>query len=390
MRHRSTKPTALGAGLRSRPPAVAGCALALVLATLAGCGKKGDPTPPPRLIPAQTGDLSVRQTGDRLVLSLTYPVVTTGGFALPGLQALEILTLHPPPGSTGSGIDASAFASLAKVTERLDAGALSAATRGAQLALELDASPGGAYGPVAAAAAPTPSAAAEPAEPTPVPGPPPILFAVRTVGPRGHPSPLSNVVSIAPRTPPSPPGSLEVAGTAGGVELRWTAPAAEVAGYDVLRRTAGETDFATPLAVLEPGDATYLDAAATFGQGYEYTVRTIAARDPLIESADGPVRAIEHRDVFPPPVPSGLVALAEEGRVRLLWNRVDAADLAGYRVYREEAGGERAELPRDPGTGTDHNDERVRAGVAYVYRVTAVDRDDNESAPSEPASATPR
>jgi fibronectin type 3 domain-containing protein len=73
-----------------------------------------------------------------------------------------------------------------------------------------------------------------------------------------------------------------------------------------------------------------------------------------------------------------------------LWDRVEAPDLAGYRLYRQENGGAETELPRDPGAGTDHLDEGVRAGVAYSYRVTAVDREDNESAKSEPATATPR
>ena len=119
-------------------------------------------------------------------------------------------------------------------------------------------------------------------------------------------------------------------------------------------------------------------------------MRTIAARDPLVESDDGPVRDLEYRDTFAPPAPTGLVALAEEGRIRLLWDRVEAPDLAGYRLYRQESGGAEVELPRDPGAGTDHTDDQVRAGVAYDYRVTAVDQGGNESAKSEPATATPR
>jgi fibronectin type 3 domain-containing protein len=126
------------------------------------------------------------------------------------------------------------------------------------------------------------------------------------------------------------------------------------------------------------------------GEQYEYTVRTVAARAPSIESTDGPVREIEYLDTFAPPTPTGLVALAEEGRIRLLWERVEAPDLAGYRVYRQAGDQAPVELEREPGPATDHSDEQVRAGVAYTYRVVAVDDDGNESAPSDPATATPR
>jgi fibronectin type 3 domain-containing protein len=84
------------------------------------------------------------------------------------------------------------------------------------------------------------------------------------------------------------------------------------------------------------------------------------------------------------------VALAEAGRIRLLWDRVEASDLAGYRRYRQENDGAEVELPRDPGAGADHSDDQVRAGATYTYRVSAVDHEDNESAKSEPATATPR
>jgi hypothetical protein len=237
-----------------------------------------------------------------------------------------------------------------------------------------------------AAAAATPTATPIPAPP----GPPAFLFAVRTFGPRGHRSPISNPVAIAPGTAPPPPGSLTVTATASGVELAWTAGAGAAAGFDVLRRVEGESSFGDAIAQV-PGDRlTHTDASAAFGTRYEYTVRSVAARDPLVESIDGPVRAIEYVDTFAPPVPTNVVALAEEGRIRLLWDRVEAPDLAGYRVYRQEDGGAPVELPREEGAGADHVDGEVRSGATYVYRVTAIDLEDNQSEPSEPATATPR
>jgi hypothetical protein len=414
---------------RSRPGAALALAL-LLAATGAACGKKGPPQPPPRLIPAQTTDLLVRQTGDRLVLEMSYPGVTTSGLPLSGLEALEVLTLRPPATQVRgplTNVDQRMFASTATVAARLEGPALLAATRGPRLMVSLDAAPGSPLGAPAgqdaATAAPAPPAveppAAEPAQPaaeaapaepaaapptatptvtvtptaTPTAaGPPPVLIAIRSFGPRGNESPLSNVISITPLRAPAPPDSLVVTAAAGGVELAWTLPASATAtvGFDVLRRRAGESAFEQRVAELGPDRLRHVDGTAVLGERYEYTVRTVAARGPLVESADGPVREIEYRDTFAPPTPTGLVALAEEGRIRLVWERVEAPDLAGYRVHRQAGTDAPVELERDPGPSTDHSDDQVAAGITYTYRVVAVDDDGNESAPSDPATATPR
>jgi hypothetical protein len=350
----------------SRKPLLAAAAIALV--AVASCGKKGDPRPPPRLIPAPIGDLRVRQTGERLVLMMTYPAVTTSGLALQRLDALEVVSFRPKT-EASQPLDPRTFEAVAPVAKRLEGAELVAAVRGPALRVELDAAAGGAFGPSAESA--------------------PIQIAVRGFGPRGHPGPISNLVAIAPRTPPPPPDSTEVAGEAGGIRVRWTSSASERSGFGVYRRQVGEQEY-WPIAEPGPDAREYLDGTAAFGTDYEYAVRTRVANEPAIESGDGPLATLQYRDTFAPPTPTGLVALAEEGRVRLLWDRVEAPDLAGYRLYRQENSGAETELPRDPGAGTDHTDDQVRAGAAYTYRVTAVDQGDNESPKSEPATATPR
>lgn len=356
--------------------------VALLLAGAVGCGKKGPPRPPPRLIPAQTADLTVRQTGDRLLLDLTYPAVTTSGLPLAGIEALEVLALRSSAG--GVVVDPRTFAAAATVAKRIQGVELAAATRGPRLVVELDAAAGAPWGPMPADD--TPVAPAE------APGPPPILIAVRTFGPRGNDSPLSNLVAIVPRTPPSPPDRLDVTSTADGVALAWipSASAPATVGFDVLRRRVGESSFEARIAQVGADRLEHLDATAVFGDHYQYTVRAVAARDPQVESADGPVRDLEYRDTFAPATPRGLVALAEEGRIRLLWDRVQAPDLAGYRLYRRENDDDETTLERAPGAGNDHVDDRVRAGAVYTYRVTAVDLQGNQSPPSEPAIASPR
>src|SRR5690606_11460850 len=67
--------------------------LALLVAALAACGKKGDPRPPILLVPAPTTDLTVTQRGDQLLLELAYPQTTAAGTPLPGLGGVTVWEL---------------------------------------------------------------------------------------------------------------------------------------------------------------------------------------------------------------------------------------------------------------------------------------------------------
>ena len=72
--------------------------------------------------------------------------------------------------------------------------------------------------------------------------------------------------------------------------------------------------------------------------------------------------------------------------MRLVWNAVEAGDLAGYRLYRTEGVGHETQI-REAGTiplgpvvtETYFRDARTDPGIAYRYAVTAVDKSGNES-----------
>jgi hypothetical protein len=326
-----------------------------------GCGKQGPPMPPLRAIPAPTKDLAAVQQGPRLLLSFTYPTVTPAGTALEGISAVEILeaTRPAPPDGKAVPLDPREFNAAAKVVQRLSGADLTAATDGGRINVLL---------PLPE----TPAGVAPRAQ----------YYAVRTFGKDGDPSDLSNVAAVIPKTPPPAPERVTVTARADGVLVEWSGVAGATAGYNVYRRGAQERAHGRPLHTAGPQERSWLDTTARFGQSYIYTVTALAQQEPIVESAITSEHEVRYQDRFPPPPPGDLVALAEPGRVRLVWRASEAEDLAGYLVYRRAGeGGTFERLTARPVETAEFIDTSVRGGQSYSYRVTAVDQAGNESAP---------
>jgi fibronectin type 3 domain-containing protein len=120
-----------------------------------------------------------------------------------------------------------------------------------------------------------------------------------------------------------------------------------------------------------------------------YTVRAVLAKNPKVEGLAAEELAFVYRDVYPPGAPLRLDALSEGNRVRLVWNPVDAPDLAGYLVFRAEGSGELERLTKEPVAEPFFSDETVGQGKRYRYTVRAIDRAGNESPSSPEAVAEP-
>lgn len=335
--------------------------IAAALAAVSGCGKQGVPLPPLRAIPAPTKDLAVVQQGPRLLLSFTYPATTPAGTALEGISSVQILSATRQATAEGqaSPMDPRAFTTAAKPVQTVAGADLTAATSGSRIdvALPLPAAPAG--------------------------GPPQAsYFAVRTFGKNGDESDLSNVVAVVPKTPPAAPERITVTARADGVQVEWSPVEGATAGYNVYRRGAQERAHGKPVHTSGAQERSWLDTTARFGQSYIYTVTALAQQQPILESAITSEHEVRYADRFAPPPPTELVALAERGRVRLVWRPSEAEDLAGYLVYRRsDAAGEWERVTPQPGEAAEFVDTGVRSGRTYFYRVTAVDQAGNESTP---------
>src|SRR5262249_42307143 len=152
-------------------------------------------------------------------------------------------------------------------------------------------------------------------------------------------------------------------------------------------RSLAEDAYGPPLNAEPVKGTSYVDAAAPYGVPLVYTVRAVLEGNPKVEGLPAEELPIQFADVYPPPAPKRLDALSGGSLVRLLWDPVDAPDLAGYLVFRSRNGGEPERLTKDPLTDPFFTDETARQGERYRYTVRAIDRSGNQSAPSPEASA---
>ena len=398
-RHRS-----VGAALCGRP-VFSGLLILAALFSALGCGKQGPPLPPLRAVPAPVKDLTVVQQGPRLLLSFTYPTVTPAGTALAGISAVEIWSVsRVAPGGKATTIDAREFGNVAKPVQKVEGADLTSATSGSRIDITLPLPPA-LLTPAPAAPATTPPAPAPATPPaaagttppttaaTPVPpaGPQPQagFFAVRTFGKNGDRSELSNIVSVVPKAPPASPARVTVTARGDGVLVEWTPVEGTVTGYNVYRRGAQERANAKPVHTAGAQEKSWLDNTARFGQSYIYGVTALSQLQPPIESAIASEHEVRYVDRFAPPAPTELVALAETGRVRLVWRQSEAEDVAGYIVYRRAGdGGKFERVTPKPVEAAEYVDTAVSGGGTYTYRVTAVDQAGNESGPGNEVRAT--
>jgi hypothetical protein len=204
------------------------------------------------------------------------------------------------------------------------------------------------------------------------------------------------VVSLL-AAPQAPPGVQAQAGDA-EVRLTWGAPATLVDGsptpegvvYDVFRATTPGTPGGRPLNPEPVTALQYVDLAVQNDVTYHYAVRArLGPGGP--QSGSSAVATATPEDATPPAQPRGLVAVLAGLTVRLAWQAVPDADVAGYHVYRSSTAGRgHVRLTTAPQGATTYVDADVRPGQTYFYVVTAVDRAKraNESVPSPEVSTT--
>jgi hypothetical protein len=371
----------------------------------AGCGKKGEPSPPLPNGPNAVKDLAVEQEGGEAVLTFSYPDRLLDGRPLSDLDAIEIYrlpgaiaSLTQGPHSAQAGASASAGG-----LDRVPGGAARRAAGSARMAEQgfyRDAVPVARL-PVAELARLTRGATIVYRDDLL-----PLFQRAASVSSQGYAvvmvrrtrdrSPLSNIAIIAPEIPPGPPEILEVTAEEGRICLEWLPPEhdmagkpASIGGYKIYRRSLSQDEYDNPVTPSPWPGTSYTDLTAPYGGPIVYTVRATLPGKPRIEGLPAAEAGLDYRDIYPPPAPRRLDALSEGKLVRLFWDPVGVADLDGYIVFRTEGDGAPVRLTPQPIKDSFLTDEAVKPRVRYRYTVRAIDTVGNIGAPSPEAIAEP-
>jgi hypothetical protein len=376
--------------------------LAVLVLLVLACGKRGDPRPPVPVIPKATTDLVVTQRADQVILSWSYPSLTTAGRSLTDIRRISVFRYVEELPASGVGVDPKAIspgeidasvpqpialfakiptlpqAQFIKLSNRLDSiekANLTSATAGAKL--------------VFSDKPPFRSIDGRPVR---------VTYAVVTEGATAR-SEISNLAILVPLPVATAPAGLTATAKPEGVVLAWEEPktsvtgdeAPAIGGYRIYRTAPGETvnEFAVPINTAPVRATTYTDAPP-YGE-HEYSVTAVAVEGPpLLQSNTSASVRVAFRDLIPPPAPASVTPLVELNSIRVIWDAVEAPDLVGYRVYRQEGVGHEnvadpgeagtIRLVTDPIAATTYLNRPVSLGLAFRYAITSVDKSGNESA----------
>jgi hypothetical protein len=177
--------------------------------------------------------------------------------------------------------------------------------------------------------------------------------------------------AIAPGAVTAKPGDRQVTLTWQPVAMK-TGAKDMVVKYQVLRGAGGKefTKIGEPLAATS-----YIDRQVSNGQKYFYTVQTLTVyKDELAEG--GVSKEVEALpvDLTPPPSPTGVTAVQTAAGIKVFWERSDAPDLAGYKVYRRTAEKDSYEMIGTVAPEyTLFVDAKASESVRYYYAITALD-----------------
>ncbi|HEX6640953.1 MAG TPA: hypothetical protein VF215_07555, partial [Thermoanaerobaculia bacterium] len=287
------------------------------------CGKRGDPRPPVPVIPKPTSDLVVTQRADQVILSWSYPSLTTAGRALTDIRRISVFRYVEELPAGGVGLNTTAIqpgdaeasvpqpvalfakiptlpqAQFIKLSHRLDSiekANLTSATAGSKLVFS-----------------DKPSFRAADGRPVRV------TYAVMTEGATAR-SEMSNLAIIVPLPVANAPVGLTATAKAEGVVLAWEAPktsvsgqeAPVISGYRIYRNAPGDVvnEFAMPINTPPVRGTTYTDTPP-YGE-HEYRVSAVALEGPPLLQSDvsAPVR-VTFKDLIAPPAPASINALIE-------------------------------------------------------------------------------
>lgn len=364
---------------------------------VAGCAAPGQPVTRRPAAPAAITDLSAQQFGNRVELTFTLPKQTVQGRPLAQPPQLEIYREYVPASvasGTNSQLSPPQRLMLTVPSQMVDHYRQGDLIRFSDHLAATDIS----------------AHAGDQA-----------VYMVRTrISKRD--SADSNLVVLRIFPAPQPISELQAQVTKSAIEISWTVPEMPEVGalrpisirYRIYRASNvvtapvgalpagaanGVVGSLTFAKIAETSSPSYSDTDFKFGESYAYMVSSVAQYNSgSVESEYSNILDVTPRDTFPPAAPTGLVAATAPAsasapmHVDLSWAISPETGVAGYNVYRSvvETGPANRwdRLNRSLLLTPVFRDIPVVSGQRYFYRVTAIDRFGNESAPSSPVDVS--
>jgi hypothetical protein len=366
---------------------------------LGGCASIGPPEAPSLELPKPPTDLRAVRKADKVTLTWTIPARTTERQSVKYLGKTEICrTITGPLKQCGTEVGSAApptdYEKARKSGKKLPANFVDTLP----LSLQQE----------------NPQAFA--------------TYAVEVLNEAGRGAGVSNQVRI-PLVPTLPPfGGFTAEVTPQGILISWKCPATPESGARGVQylfriyRLPDDSPASTSVSKIADVPATdcvegsraqqpaessemqqqiqdsFLDKTFEWEKTYSYRATLVStieiAGKPSIEveGSDTPEVNLFAHDVFPPTVPTGLQAVfsgpGQTPFIDLVWTPVTDPDLAGYNVYRSEAGQQPMKLNTVLVRTPAFRDANITVGKTYYYSVSAVDERGNESARSEAATET--
>ena len=337
---------------------------------VAGCGAPAAPLPPTLNLPQPVHDLAASRAGDTVHLTFSVPQKTTDKLPVRGPMTAKLCrSMEIEPCEPAGTLSIPAQAKTASMEDVLPA----------ELRLG---------------------------------GPRLLVYKVAILNHAEKSFAESSPAWTVAGTAPAPVTGLAATPRRKGIVLSWqgSAAPAEVVRFDRTRTSAlpasakeSSSFIGRKASPEEPAEQVLrvpetaserrsfaMDTTAHTGNSYRYIAQriqqvTLGNRTLEIASAPSAPAETAYRDVFPPPVPTGLVSAADTAAkaIDVEWTPDVDYGLAGYIVYRREVGSnespQRITPAGKPVTTSSWTDTTANPGQRYAYSVSAVDTSGNES-----------
>lgn len=203
-------------------------------------------------------------------------------------------------------------------------------------------------------------------------------------------STLSNIKLITTKTPILPISDLKLIKERKLIKLKWSKPKLNllnkniknISGYNIYRKIEEINNTLNKKNFIKINKDKILyeyfeDIDTGVDGNYFYFVSTIITNN--IQSDSSNVVLTKIKDIFPPEIPSNLVSFITKGQIFLTWGQVKDKDLSYYRIYRKLQSDNEFTLIADKITKNSYKDTKIQKRKSYIYTVTSVDTNGNES-----------